>query len=88
MLKRVFTAFLGTRHEREQKRLQPIVDAINEHDERLQAVSEEELRGQTAKFRALLRERTARARGTHRGAEGAEARRRATPPSASRSTTS
>ncbi|PYP78461.1 MAG: preprotein translocase subunit SecA [Gemmatimonadetes bacterium] len=58
MLKRVFTAFLGTRHEREKKRLMPIVDAIHSHEERLGAVSEEELRGQTEKFRALLRERT------------------------------
>ena len=58
MLKRVFTAFLGTRHEREKKRLMPIVDAIHSHEERLGAVSEEELRGQTEKFRALLRERS------------------------------
>jgi preprotein translocase subunit SecA len=59
MLKRVFTAFLGTRHEREKKRLIPIVHAIHSHEERLATVSEEELRGQTEKFRALLRERTA-----------------------------
>jgi preprotein translocase subunit SecA len=58
MLKRVFTAFLGTRHEREKKRLIPIVDAIHAHEERLGAASDEELRGQTDKFRALLRERT------------------------------
>ncbi|HTK48735.1 MAG TPA: preprotein translocase subunit SecA [Gemmatimonadaceae bacterium] len=59
MLKRVFTAFLGTRHERDKKRLLPIVDAIHAHEERLGSVSEEELRGQTDKFRTLLRERTA-----------------------------
>ena len=59
MFKRVFTAFLGTRHEREKKRLLPIVGAIHAHEERLGSVSEEELRGQTEKFRALLRERTA-----------------------------
>jgi preprotein translocase subunit SecA len=58
MFKRVLTAFLGTRHEREKKRLQPIVDAIHSHEERLASVSEEELRGQTEKFRAILRERT------------------------------
>jgi hypothetical protein len=38
MFKRVFTAFLGTRHEREKKRLMPIVDAIHSHEERLGAV--------------------------------------------------
>ena len=58
MLKRVFTAFLGTRHEREKKRLMPIVDAVHSHEERLGAVSEDELRGQTEKFRTLLRERS------------------------------
>jgi preprotein translocase subunit SecA len=59
MFKRVFTAFLGTRHEREKKRLLPIVDAVHAHEERLGSVSEAELRGQTEKFRTLLRERTA-----------------------------
>jgi preprotein translocase subunit SecA len=59
MFKRVFTTFLGTRHDREKKRLLPIVDAIHAHEERLGSVSEEELRGQTEKFRTLLRERTA-----------------------------
>ena len=29
MFKRVLTAFLGTRHEREKKRLQPIIEAIH-----------------------------------------------------------
>jgi preprotein translocase subunit SecA len=59
MLKRVISAVLGTRHEREAKRIQPIVDAINEQYARLQKVSEEELRGQTEKLRGIMRERTA-----------------------------
>lgn len=58
MFKRVISAVIGTRHERERKKIQPIVDEINEQYERLQKVSEEELRGQTAKFREILRERT------------------------------
>src|SRR3954470_16317453 len=58
MLKRVINAVIGTRHDRERKKIQPIVDEINEHYARLQKVSEEELRGQTAKFREILRERT------------------------------
>ena len=58
MLKNVLGKVFGTRHERERRRIQPIVDDINEHYARLQGVSEEEVRGQTAKFRALLRERT------------------------------
>jgi preprotein translocase subunit SecA len=59
MFKRVLTAFLGTRHERDRKRIQPILDAIHEHEERLGQLSNEEVQGQTAKFRALLHERTA-----------------------------
>ncbi|HEX6047742.1 MAG TPA: preprotein translocase subunit SecA [Gemmatimonadaceae bacterium] len=58
MLKGVFGKVFGTRHERERRRIQPIVDEINEHYARLQGVSEEELRAQTAKFRAYIHERT------------------------------
>jgi len=58
MFKRVLSAFMRTRHERDRKKIQPILDAIHEHEERLATVSEEELRGQTAKFRELLQERT------------------------------
>src|ERR1041384_3792242 len=58
MIKRVITAVLGTRHERERRKIQPIVDAVNEHYARLQRVSEDELRGQTEKFRRIIRERT------------------------------
>ena len=58
MFKRVINAVIGTRHERERKKIQPIVDEINEEWARLQKVSEEELRGQTAKLRETIRERT------------------------------
>src|SRR3954471_5842315 len=54
----MLSGVFGTRHDRERKRVQPIVDEINEHYERLQGISEEELRGQTEKFRARIRERT------------------------------
>src|SRR4051812_35254336 len=59
MLKRVISAVIGTRHEREAPRIQPIVDAVNEQYARLQTVSEDELRGQTARFRGIVKERTA-----------------------------
>ena len=58
MLQGIINRVFGTRHERELKRVQPIVDAINEHYARLHDVSEEELRGQTARFRGVLAERT------------------------------
>src|SRR5690606_11212368 len=48
----------GTRHDREVKRLQPLVAEINEIAERLASLSEEELRGQTEKLRGIIRERT------------------------------
>src|SRR5260370_30060244 len=59
MLKRVISAVIGTRHERESRRIQPIVDAVNEHYARLRTVSEDELRGQTERFRGIVRDRTA-----------------------------
>ena len=58
MIKNVITSILGTRHDRERKRLQPIIRAIHEHEARLAAVSEDELRAQTAKFRDIIGERT------------------------------
>src|SRR5690349_11881474 len=58
MLTSLLGNVFGTRHDRERKRVQPIVDEINEHYARLQTVSEEELRGQTERFRARIREVT------------------------------
>src|SRR5437868_5168812 len=54
----LLSGVFGTRHDRERKRVQPIVDEINEHYARLQTVSEEELRAQTEKFRSRIREVT------------------------------
>ena len=54
----ILTGLFGTRHDRERKRIQPVVDEINAHYARLQGASDEELRGQTARFRARIREVT------------------------------
>ena len=54
----LLSGVFGTRHDRERKRVQPIVDEINEHYARLQTIPEEELRAQTEKFRARIKERT------------------------------
>ena len=51
MLKSVIRAVFGTRHQRELKRLQPIVAEINRHFEELQSLSDDELKAQTGKFR-------------------------------------
>ncbi len=58
MFKSVIGAVFGTRHERERKKIQPVVDEINAEYARLHDVSEEELRGQTEKLRAIIRDRT------------------------------
>ena len=58
MIKSLMTAVFGTRFDRDRKRIQPIVDAIHGHEERLSGLSEDELKGQTAAFRARLIERT------------------------------
>jgi preprotein translocase subunit SecA len=48
----------GTRHERERKRVQPIVNEIVEIEERLATLTDAEIQAQTVKFRARLAERT------------------------------
>ena len=58
MLKGWFTKIVGTRFQRELKRIRPIVDAIHRHEERLKGLSAAELPGQTPKLRALIAERT------------------------------
>ena len=54
----LLSGVFGTRHDRERKRIQPVVDEINEHYARLQTIPEEELRAQTEKFRARIAEAT------------------------------
>ncbi len=63
MFNKLIGAVFGSRHERERKRVQPIVDDVNEEYARLQSVSDAELQGQTAKFRAVIESRTAELRG-------------------------
>jgi preprotein translocase subunit SecA len=58
MANRLFTKIFGTRFDRELKRIQPIVDAIHKHEERLKDLSDGELQAQTAKFRETIAQRT------------------------------
>ncbi|MGI9038741.1 MAG: preprotein translocase subunit SecA [Gemmatimonadota bacterium] len=58
MLKQIINSVVGSRFQREMKKLQPIVNEIKRHEEALAAVSEQELRGHTDVFRARIRERT------------------------------
>ena len=47
---------LGDSNEREVRRLQPLVDQINQLEPEMQALSDEELGAKTAEFRARLRQ--------------------------------
>src|SRR2546429_2710362 len=58
MVKSWFTKIVGTRFQREMKRIRPIVDAIHRHEERLKVLSDTELQAQTPKLRGLVAERT------------------------------
>src|SRR2546426_162692 len=58
MANRWFTRVFGTRFNRELKRIQPIVDAILQHEVRLKEISDSELPAQTAKFREAIVQRT------------------------------
>jgi preprotein translocase subunit SecA len=50
VLDRVVARFIGTKHERDVKKLQPSVAAINEHEAEIKALSDDELK---ARFQAL-----------------------------------
>jgi preprotein translocase subunit SecA len=56
-MKKLLQKVFGTRFNRELKKIQPILDEIHEHEKRLAALSEDEIKGQTAKLRAMLKER-------------------------------
>ncbi|HYT62276.1 MAG TPA: hypothetical protein VEL50_00155, partial [Gemmatimonadales bacterium] len=58
MANRWFTKIFGTRFNRELKRIQPIVDAILEHEVRLKDIGNSELQAQTARFREVIAQRT------------------------------
>jgi len=59
MLKAAVKKVLGSRHIREAKKLQPLVDEINELFEEYQSLSEDELKGKADEFRAYLAHATA-----------------------------
>ncbi len=59
MVKNLFTKLIGTRFQRELKRIRPLVDAIHTHEARLKDLSVEALQAQTAMFRARIAEQTA-----------------------------
>ena len=57
MLKSLVTKIIGSRFNRELKRIQPLIDAILEHEKRLADLSDDEIQAQTKKFRDVIEER-------------------------------
>ncbi len=62
MLKILIEKVFGTRHQRDAKKLTPLVAQVHEHEARLGALSEADLKAQTQRFRDVLAERTGAAR--------------------------
>ncbi len=54
MIKKIIEKIIGTKNERELKKLQPIVNAINELEPRISKLSDEELMAKTAEFKEKL----------------------------------
>ena len=51
----LFEKIFGTHSEKELKKIAPIVDAIEALDEKMQALTDEELRAKTQEFKACSR---------------------------------
>ena len=58
MLKDVLGKLFGTRHQREAKRVKPIIEEIHRQETALESLDDDALQAQTAKFRELLATRT------------------------------
>jgi preprotein translocase subunit SecA len=56
ILDRVVARFIGTKHERDVKKLQPIVAAINEREAEVKTLSDEELKARFAALREQVQE--------------------------------
>ncbi len=63
MLKSLVKKVLGDRHAREVKKLQPMLDAIDGHFQKLSGLSDEELQGKTDEFRERIEAATAEVQG-------------------------
>ena len=50
----IIKKIVGSKNERDLKKMQPLVSKINEIDKSLQSLSDEELRAKTKIFRCLL----------------------------------
>ena len=58
MLKGMISRVFGTRHERERRRVQPIINEIVEVETRIASLSDSDIQAQTARFRERIAART------------------------------
>ena len=54
MINTILTKIFGSQHEREVKKILPLVAAINEMEPQIKALSDDELRGKTAELKAEI----------------------------------
>ena len=54
----ILTKVFGSKHERDVKRILPVVEEINRFFEEYDSLSEEELKGKTEEFRRRIKDRT------------------------------
>ena len=54
MFNKLLSTVFGSRHDRELKRIKPILAEIAVHGERLVSLSDDELRAQTEQFRGIM----------------------------------
>jgi preprotein translocase subunit SecA len=54
MINTILTKIFGSQHEREVKKMLPLVAEINEMEQRIKALSDDELRGKTAELKAQV----------------------------------
>ncbi|MFH1336270.1 MAG: DEAD/DEAH box helicase, partial [Candidatus Zixiibacteriota bacterium] len=52
------TKIFGSKHDRDVKKIWPVVEEINQFSEQLQSLSDEELKGKTQEFKHKIKERT------------------------------
>jgi preprotein translocase subunit SecA len=58
MLNSILTAIFGDKHAKEAKKLQPIVNEINEIYKTLDSLTDDEIKAKSFEFRALIKDRT------------------------------
>ena len=56
-MKTILKKIIGSRFKRELKKMQPILDAIHEHEKRLASLSDDDVKAQAENLRGLLKER-------------------------------